>query len=73
MNAAAEVNIGAAFASVVPLPDPDQPLVPSSFFARTCTSYSVFSMSDVIVALRAVIVVSVTSVHAPAVVFTRYW
>ena len=67
------MNDGAAFASVEPLPDSDQSLVPSAFAARTCTSYSVFSTSCVIVALRAVIGVSVTSVHAPADAFTRYW
>ena len=66
-------NTGAAFASVEPLPESDQPLVPSALVARTCTSYSVFSMSDVIVALSAVIAVFVTSVHVPVGVFTRYW
>ena len=72
-NAAAEVNTGAAFASVEPLPASDQSLVPSALAARTCTSYSVFSMSDAIVAFVSVIVVFVTSVHDPVGVFTRYW
>ena len=67
------MNDGAAFASVEPLPDLDQELVPSSFAARTCTSYSVFSTSCVIVTLSAVIGVSVTPVHGPSGVFTRYW
>ena len=65
LNVAGEVNDGAAFASVEPLPEPDQPLVPSPFVARTCTLYSVSSASCVIVALSAVIVVVVTSVHEP--------
>ena len=66
------MNAGAAFASVEPLPGgSDQPLVPSALVARTCTSYSVSSASPVIVALNAVIVVFVTSVH-PGVDFTRY-
>ena len=64
-NVAAESNEGAALASVAPLPDGDQPLVPSAFVARTCTSYSVFSASPAIVALNTVIVVFVTSTHAP--------
>ena len=48
------------------LPGSDQPLVPSSLVARTCTSYSVSSASPVIVALNAVLVVFVTSVHPGA-------
>ena len=71
-NVAAEVNAGAAFASVEPLPDSDQPLVPSSVVARTCTSYPVSSASPVIVALSPVIAVVVTSVHAPCGAVTRY-
>ena len=67
------MNTGAAFASGEPLPASDQSLVPSALVARTCTSYSVFSMSDAIVALDAVIVVFVTSVHDPVGVFTLYW
>ena len=64
-NIAGEVNAGAALASVAPLPEADQPPVPSSFAARTCTSYSVFSASPAIVALNVVIVVFVTSIHTP--------
>ena len=37
LNIAAEVNEGAALASVSPLPEADQPPVPSAFVARTCT------------------------------------
>ena len=67
------VNDGAAFASVEPLPGgSDQSPVPSALVARTCTSYSVFSASPAIVALNAVIVVFVTSVHDPCGAFTRY-
>ena len=67
------MNDGAAFASVEPLPGgSDQSPVPSAFVARTCTSYSVFSASPVIVALNPVIGVVVTSVHDPGGVFTRY-
>ena len=65
------MNDGAAFASVEPLPEADQPLVPSSLVARTCTSYSVSSASPAIVALSAVIVVVVTAVHEPCGDFTR--
>ena len=65
MNVSGEVNDGDAFASVEPLPESDQPLVPSSFVARTCTSYPVSSASPAIVAPSAVIVVVVTSVHDP--------
>ena len=72
MKVAGEVNDGDAFASVEPLPEADQPLVPSSFAARTCTSYSVFSASAVIVAPSAVIVVFVTSVQSPTGDVTRY-
>ena len=71
-NVAAEVNVGAAFASVEPLPESDQPLVPSSLVARTCTSYSVPPASPVIVALNPVIAVFVTSVHEPCGDVTRY-
>ena len=67
------MNDGAAFASVEPLPGgSDQPPVPSAFVARTCTSYSVFSASPVIVALNPGIGVVVTSVHDPGGTFTRY-
>ena len=67
------VNDGAAFASVEPRPGgSDQPPVPSAFVARTCTSYSMFSASPVIVAPNAVIGVVVTSVHDPCGAFTRY-
>ena len=52
-------------------PTPDQPLVPSSVVARTCTSYPVSSTSPVIVALNPVIAVVVTSVHAPCGDVTR--
>ena len=72
LNVADEVNAGAAFASVEALPGSDQPLVPSSLVARTCTSYSVSSASPVIVARSAVLVVFVTSVHPGAVDFTWY-
>ena len=72
-NVVAESNEGAALASVAPLPDGDQPLVPSAFVARTCTSYSVFSASPAIVALNTVIVVFVTSTHAPCGELVRYW
>ena len=34
---AGEVNAGAAFASVAPLPEDDQAPVPSAFVAPTCT------------------------------------
>ena len=36
-------TVGALFAGVfvVPLPEDDQPLVPSAFVARTCTRYAV--------------------------------
>ena len=64
-NVSDEVNEGAMFASVASLPESDQPPVPSSFVARTCTSYSVFSASPAIVALNAAIVVFVTAIHAP--------
>ena len=37
LKVAAEVNEGAALASVEPLPEADQPPVPSAFVARTCT------------------------------------
>ena len=37
-NVAEELNDGAAFASVAPLPESDHAPVPSSFVARTCTS-----------------------------------
>ena len=50
-NADGEVNSGAAFASVEPLPASDQPPVPSALVACTCTWYSVSSASPVIVAL----------------------
>ena len=55
-------------------PDPgcDQAPSPSSFVARTCTSYSVFSASPAIVAPSAVIVVVVTSVHEPRGDATRW-
>ena len=67
------MNDGAAFASVAPLPGgSDQPPVPSAFVARTCTSYSVFSASPVIVAPSAGIGVVVTSVQGPCGAFTRY-
>ena len=46
--------------------------MPSAFVARTCTSYSVFSASPVIVALNPGIGVVVTSVQGPRGVFTRY-
>ena len=65
------MNDGDAFASVEPLPESDQPLVPSPFVACTCTSYSVFSASCPIVALSAVIVVVVTSVQFPTGDVTR--
>ena len=72
VNVADEVNAGAALASVEPLPASDQPLSPSALVARTCTSYSVSSASPGIVALTAVLVVSVTSTQDPSGVFTRY-
>ena len=37
LKVALEVNAGAALASVAPLPEADQPPVPSAFVARTCT------------------------------------
>ena len=65
-NVVDEVNTGPAFASVVPRPEPDQSLLPSSFLASTCTLYSVFSASSPIVAPSSVIVVVVTSIHGPS-------
>ena len=38
LNAALDENVGAALASVEPLPASDQSPVPSSLVARTCTS-----------------------------------
>ena len=74
LNVASESNTGAALACVEPLPEgSDQGPVPSAFVARTCTSYSVPSASPVIVVFVTEIVVFVTSVHDPAVDFTRYW
>ena len=70
VNVAGVVNTGAAFASVAPLPESDQPLSPSSLVARTCTSYSVFSSSPVIVALLPV-TSSVQGVKSPLLP-TRY-
>ena len=58
------VNRGAALASVEPVPESDQPLSPSSLVACTCTSYSVFSSSAVIVALGPV-TSSVQAVKSP--------
>ena len=62
-------TVGALFggAFVVPLPEDDQSLVPSAFFARTCTWYAVLAVNPVIVALVAVVVVSVFSVQVVAV------
>ena len=64
VNVAGVVNTGAAFASVEPLPASDQPPVPSSLVACTCTSYSVSSASPVIVALVPV-TSSVQGVKSP--------
>ena len=51
LNVADEVNVGDALASVVPVPDADQSLSPSSFLASTCTSYVVFSSRSSMVLL----------------------
>ena len=44
-------NTGALLAEVLPLPEADQGLSPSALVARTCTSYAVFMVRPVIVAV----------------------
>ena len=57
------VSLGALFGSVLPVPESDHSPVPSSLVARTCTSYSVLVLSPEMVAVVALMSVSVISVQ----------
>ena len=69
------VTVGAAGASGAPaasVAEADHGVVPRSFWARSCTSYTVPFVRPVMLALRSVLVVAVGYVHVEAAtVFQR--